>query len=174
MKKLYFCFIFLIFVFVACKTSPYKVQTVFEDYDEFCTNMKNWVEPKNYSFTYNYSFGDTYVLAPITVTISDGVATVDYGENVQTENDEYYFLINYSDYIFKSITEIYKHFDDRYKYESENNTDYEINYRVKYEVTEKYGNYPKLLDEDMVDVEHYDWVGYGGTYIKISDFKVNE
>lgn len=38
----------------------------------------------------------------------------------------------------------------------------------------KYGNYPKLLDENMVDVEHYDWDGYSGTYIKIYDFTINE
>lgn len=165
MKKIHYCFIFLIFIFISCETSPFKVQTEFEDYDKFCTNMKNWIEPKNYSFTYNYSFGDSVVLAPITVTISDGVATVDYGENVQTE------LENYT---FKSIIEIYEYFDKRYKYESENNTNYEINYSVKYESTGKYGTYPKLLDENMVDVEHYDGNGFGGTYIKISDFKVNE
>lgn len=164
MKKLYFCFIFLIFIFVSCETSPYKVQTVFDAYDEFCTNMNSWIEPKNYSFTYDYGFGDSVVLAPITVTICYGVATVDYGENVQSE------LENYT---FKSITEIYEHFNKRYKYETENNTEYEINYSVKYEST-KYGNYPKLLDEDMVDVEHYDWDGYGGTHIKVYDFTIKD
>lgn len=139
--------------FISCteeEDSSYKSPyTEFKDSPTFSANRAAWKEPNEYSFTYDFRLGSTYLQEPVTVTIKDGTATFSSKNGDDLEKLQ----------IFNSIAEIYDYFEKHWQdSKSKKNTDSGISYSVTYS---KVGGltYPSTLNEDI------QWYGSGNAPI---------
>lgn len=147
--------------------------TTFPDYAAFAINRSAWTEPGDYSFTYEVRWGDSYVYAPVFVTVSGGTAEVDYGENSDPSELTGNPLLG--DISFESIAGIYKYFENWWeKTAAEENTGYVITFSVQYNTTSGGTVYPEYLEEDMYPLSGGADGGYGGLYIHISNLVIPE
>lgn len=149
----------------SCDWEKESPNTAFADYESFLSIKEGWMEPENYSFSYTFAYGDTYVTEPITVTVSEGIADVYYG-NKDTLSDDY------GDITFESITDIFVFFNTWWANVSaaDNTSDiilFSAAYKSAGDVT-----YPQLLSESITTLESTYDGGYGGIYISISDFSI--
>ncbi|HAH63501.1 MAG TPA: hypothetical protein DCL73_15555 [Treponema sp.] len=164
---------FGIFFCLSSCTDGEQPGTTFPDYAAFAINRSAWTEPGDYSFTYEVRWGDGYVYAPVSVTVSGGTAEIDYGEN----DDPGEFTDNplLGDISFESIAGIYEYFENWWeKTAAEENTGYVITFSVQYNTTSGGTVYPVYLEEDMHPLSVGADGGYGGLYIHISNLIIPE
>ena len=151
------------------------VGTTFPDYATFSANRAAWTEPASYSFTYTYAYGDSAVFSPITVTITNGSASISYNGSEADESTFESYKDWLGDIAFESITDMYTYFDEWWqKTAQEENTTKQVVFSALYTTASSYGKYPTILDESRTPVVASDSVGYGGVYIRVTDFQLTE
>ncbi len=164
-----------VFGFTGCEEevdNELSARVSFSDYDKFESYKEAWVEPDEYVFTYKYSYGDSLVLAPITVTVKNGQSVFDYGENVVSDLYGNESINVEASALIKNISAIYDLIYSNYQsYLSEQNQSYWILYSLKYSKAENGLYYPSTTVEHIYPVNS-GINGYGGTYIDISDLTI--
>lgn len=164
-----------VFFLASCteeSSTDLRVGTFFADYATFSESRAAWVEPESYSFVYRFSYGDSSVYYPISVTVKDGESTVDLGENHEEHIENNSFLGNT---VFENMTQIYDYFEDWYqKRLKDENDSYNVTFSAQYG-TNGGMTYPTALDERRTKVRGREYDdGYGGLYIRVTDFAVGE
>ncbi len=149
----------------SCTEDSDEPYTKFKDYSTFTANREAWTELDDYSFTYNFRLGSTYMQSPVSVSVKNGKGTC----SPEVE------AAPVPEYLFESISEVYEYFENRWqKVKSEKNTNLRILFSVEYS---KHGErvYPSTLKE------HIEWcgsgdapvgTGTGGVEIGITNFVV--
>ena len=160
-------------VFFSCELFLEEPSTIFEDYNQFADLRASWVEPLNYSFTYDVRWGDSLVFYPVSVTVENGVSVMEYNENQEETDytdDEYL-----GDIAFSTIQELMQYFDDHWvARQAEENEEYVIEFTVTYAETAQGLIYPETLIESMYKISHANEDGYGGLYIEVTELTISD
>ena len=136
-------------------TSAQKAQ---RNYEALLASKEAWVEPENYTFTYEYRYGDSLVGPEFTVVVTDGVGVC----TSNCENDS-----SLDKFRFASISEMYDYLVSAFEQAMSASTtskDQYHTYGISY--NKDYG-YPEIWDESWGT---YNTCGYGGDYIRVWDF----
>ncbi len=171
----------MISIFMSCEEEKEQSPGLsFVEYDTFTNNKAAWIEPEKYEFTYIFQGSGSPSLFPVTVTVTENNAVIDYGENelLQSiaENSELTRSQLESEGIFTSVAEIYSFFENRYQeaLKSINNSSI-IVYSASYEKASDKLFYPSCLKVSVSEVDP-DLVlgGYSGMSIKITTLKIEQ
>ena len=157
----------LVFFLTSCTEETNEPYTEFKDYKTFSVNRAAWVEPDEYSFTYDFRLDRVSYQKPVTVTVKDGEATY----STEDSRDLEYLQT------FSSITDVYDYFEKHWQViKNEENKDLGISFSVKYLKTVGL-TYPSILNEDIKWCGNCDapiGADSGGVNITITDFTVTE
>ncbi len=165
------------FIFLSCTETTegsLPAGTIFPDYATFSENRASWKEPASYTFTYTYAYGDSAVFSPITVTVTNGTASISYAESESEETSLESYKVWLGDIAFESITDMYTYFDEWWqKTAQEENSSHAIVFSAAYQAAGDYGSYPTKLSERITPIANDETNGYGGVYIRVTDFSLN-
>ena len=154
------------------KTSVQKESNSFgiSSYEDFVKQKAAWKEPDNYTFKYEYGYGDSEVGAEFVTVVTDG-------KGVCTPNSFAYFgTVSEDDEVeiphaFCSVSELYEHFDELWQKKPEEVTDSSYtSYSAWF--TKKDGfTYPSGLYQ-TIGPRGNDVCGYGGETFFVTDFSL--
>ena len=174
MKKvifgLFFC-ISLIFI-LSCKESTDEANSPKKSsYEIFSEQKAAWSEPANYSFQYEYAYGDSEVGAEFVTIVTDGsgicTANEFAGGGTWTEDEEDFSI----PHVFKSISALYDYFEKvMLENPAGNKGDYFVSYSNSYK-NENGVTYPQWLDQTIGPTAP-DSCGYGGDSFHITKFSL--
>lgn len=152
-------------LFASCTeetTEYYNGKTQEEAYADFLACKESWTEPENYTFTYDYRFGDSDVGAEFITVVTDGVGVCT--SNCAGDSSKAAFH-------FTSISELYDYFDGVFQDCLANRSadgDY-YDYCSFSTKTVDGITYPYSISRST---GISGWCGYGGDSFFISDFSL--
>lgn len=172
MKKVIFGLVFpffLIFI-LSCKENSDDSPSVKKtSYEIFSEHKEAWAEPENYSFQYEYGYGDSERGAEFVTIVTDGkgICTANElaGGGTWSEDEEDFSI----PHAFKSISALYDYFEQVMLKNSEGTKgSYFVAYSNYYK-TENGITYPEWLDQ-VIGSTVPDTCGYGGEFFHITKF----
>lgn len=167
MKKCFALFLAVLAVLLSSCTEEtteyYTGKTQEEAYADFLACKESWTEPDNYTFTYDYRFGDSDVGAEFVTVVTDGVGVCTSNCAGDSSKEQFHF---------KSISELYDYFDGVWQ-DCLKNRSADSDYYDFCSVSTKTVNgitYPYSISRSTGIAG---WCGYGGDSFFISDFSLD-